>query len=177
MLASRPARAGKRSRFQHALWGGWIVPKPMCFSRPAPAQRIKFTNALRTAVPLCSRALRRNSRSARDYPSTVMLGQTQGSPDRIGKGAGHAHGIILLQEGDGVADLRGKNAVDRAAVVAEPAQLTLHRTNIRRLRYHLLRCFEIIKPARRIPLREIDGVYFAGMMQQAPFVSRGERIN
>src|SRR5436853_1411287 len=76
------------------------------------------------------------------YPT---LGQIQHTPDRNSQGASHALRVILLQTRNRVAYLIGKDAVDRAAIIAQPRQIALQRANVSRLRDQLSARFEVIK--------------------------------
>src|SRR5205814_5193984 len=77
---------------------------------------------------------------------------------------------------DRVGYFRRKYAVDRAAVVTEPAQRGLHCADITRLHNQLLRSLKVVKEARMISWCEVRGVHNGVLMKQTPFVSLGQWI-
>src|SRR5207253_11176808 len=55
------------------------------------------------------------------------------APHRIVEHPGDAHGIVLLQPRNGIGHLWSKHAVNRAAIIAPPAQCRLHSADLSRL--------------------------------------------
>jgi hypothetical protein len=53
------------------------------------------------------------------------LWQMQNPPDWNGQRSSHALRVILLQPGDRFTDFDGKNAIDRAAIIAKTLQIAL----------------------------------------------------
>src|SRR5438128_9286177 len=100
----------------------------------------------------------------------------QRAPHGIGKRAGDAHGIILLHPRDRIGHLCGKHAVNRAAIITQPAQSCLHRADITRIQNELFWGFEVVNPSPMISRSEICGVHTGSLMHRSPFVSLSQRI-
>src|SRR5437868_2725355 len=101
----------------------------------------------------------------------------QRAPQRIGQRASHTHRIIFLKTRDGVAHLVGKDAVNRPAIVSQPAQIPLQRADISRLHYQLLIRFEVIDPTPLISPVKISGAHRGHLVKHPMLVARRQRID
>src|SRR6266513_6190860 len=85
--------------------------------------------------------------------------------------------IILLKTRNCGTNLWRKDAVNRTAIIAEPAQCGLHFADITRLHNQLLRSLKIIIKTPTISWCEVGGGHRTPLMQQSPFVSLRQRID
>src|SRR5205807_7285111 len=76
-----------------------------------------------------------------------------------------------------VAHFIGENAVNRAAIVSQPAQISLQRAEISRLNHQLFVGLEIIDPTPVISPRKISGAHRRHLMEQAMVIARRQRID
>jgi hypothetical protein len=101
----------------------------------------------------------------------------QRSPHGSGKRTGHAHGIILLEPRNGVAHFWCEHAVDWSAIVAQPAQGRLHRSNISRIQNELVAALKIVNPSPGISGRKIGRVHVRRLMSGSPLIPLSQRID
>lgn len=104
------------------------------------------------------------------------LRHMQCPPHGIGERSCDAHGIILLEPRDGISHLWSKYAVNGAAVIAQSAQRSLHRTDIRRIHNQLFGGLEVVTPSPAISRREVGRVDRFPLMEQSIFVSLGQWV-
>src|SRR5207249_2339357 len=89
----------------------------------------------------------------------------QRSSHRIGERPGDAHGIILLQARDGFAYFWCKQAVDWAAIIAQPAQGGLHGTHVSGLQNELFVSLKVINPSPLVAWCEVSRIYILSLVE------------
>src|SRR4051812_22957021 len=100
----------------------------------------------------------------------------QSATDRPGGGSCHAHRVSLLEARNAVANVRGVHPVDRAAIIAEPVEIALHRRDVSDAANDFL---SVEKPVRRPPMmagREVGLVAVRHLMEQTNIVTRRDWI-
>src|SRR5438874_4167882 len=101
----------------------------------------------------------------------------QRSPHGLGERSGDTHRIILLKARDGITYFWSKDAVNRAAIIAQSAQCGLHRTDIRRLHNQLFGSLEVVTPSPLVAWREISGVHVLPLVEQTQLISLSQWIS
>jgi hypothetical protein len=101
----------------------------------------------------------------------------QRPPHGSGKRTGYAHRIILLQPCNGVAHFLGEHTVDWSAIIAQPAQGCLHRSNISRIQNELVAALKVVHPSPGISGRKISRVHVRRLMSGSPLVPLSKRID
>src|SRR5438876_10907702 len=101
----------------------------------------------------------------------------QPPPDRHGQCSSDALRVILLQRRNRVAYLIRKDAVDRAAIVAQPRQVALQRADVSGLRNQLSARFEVIKRPPVMSWRKIGCINGgSALMNETPLIAGSQSI-
>src|SRR5438270_158509 len=147
----------------------WVVQEPplrFCASWAASSRDSTPPAIKRSTIDLLTAALIRY----------FSLGQMQCPTHRVGERATHPHRVIFLQACDGVADIVRKDAVNRAAIVSEPAQVPLQCRNVSRLYHQLFVRLEIIDPTGVIARGKISGTHRGHLVKPPMSIARRQRI-
>src|SRR5437588_6255614 len=106
----------------------------------------------------------------------LRLRQMQSASNRNSEGARHTHRIVFLHPGDGVADLRRKDAIDLPAIISETPQVSLQGSHVSGLVLQVMATFQIVERTPMVAGRSVGRVKRGALMKQAILIAGGQRI-